>query len=262
LKTGWIGWRTTTMDTEGLSPGKVSKPAAKLLELLKRLSKKTGIAWASTEWLARTADKSTRSVQVYLRELRRSGVIDKVAGGYRIVEKDLYSDFEASAEPAPKSAETAPKSAETAPKSAETAHPTLDDFKSYLKYTPLPPEKFDLTPEGLAQQFCMHSCSMAIRDRNPYIIAPIFADLIQHGIPAKEILFHIRDPSRLKSEYFFEFRRRLLEGRNGKRISRIGTPQRSLNIVEARTIRVVNTPTQPEAEAPLPSSGETRHPFD
>jgi hypothetical protein len=74
--------------------------------------------------------------------------------------------------------------------------------------------KFQDTPEGLAQEFVFHSTRMKNRVKadKPDEVAPQMAGLLKAGLTADQIRTEIHREARDEAEYFWEFRKRLLDG--------------------------------------------------
>lgn len=83
--------------------------------------------------------------------------------------------------------------------------------------TPTPASHgFPLTHEGLAQSWCFYCTRrrLGVTRDSPLDMATEFAELVRQGLAAHGIMDAIESPDRDRGEYFWQFKERLLGGKN------------------------------------------------
>lgn len=74
-----------------------------------------------------------------------------------------------------------------------------------LSDVPNEDKNFDLTAEGLAQEFAFRYRGTSTKERDAYLISGAFGALLEQGVKAEDIRDRIKDPKRLKTQYLWEF---------------------------------------------------------
>lgn len=62
-----------------------------------------------------------------------------------------------------------------------------------------------LSPEGLAEAFCLVTCCTAAAEKRRSFVRPKVADLLRRGIAAQEIAEYIHDPQRPRTQFLWQF---------------------------------------------------------
>ncbi len=90
--------------------------------------------------------------------------------------------------------------------------------------TPLPPKEFELTAEGLAQEFCFYSAANSRNEKDPFKATPAMRDLIKRGISPTDIQARIRDPERPKTQFLWQFVKPWEHDHQAKKTPEVSTP--------------------------------------